>query len=85
MDLVNYRICNSKYFIKNFRKIKSSNEEKSTGCWVSFGGIASALRLRRLGFNVTILERLDRLEVEQGFLKSLVILLMQVNLYCHSC
>ena len=36
-------------------------EKKALVVGSGFGGIASALRLRRLGFQVTILERLDQI------------------------
>ena len=35
-----------------------------------FGGIASPLRLKALGYDVNVFEKLDQLEVEQEFLKS---------------
>ena len=36
-------------------------EKKALVVGSGFGGIASALRLRRLGFQVTILEKLDQI------------------------
>ena len=34
-----------------------------------FGGIAISLRLKKLGYDTTIIEKLDDLEEEQEFLK----------------
>ena len=41
-----------------------------------FGGIASSLRLKALGYDVVLLEKLEQLGGQQEFLKG--ILLMQV-------
>ena len=51
-------------------------EKKALVVGSGFGGIASALRLRKLGFQVTILEKLDQIGGRARVLKNQVILLM---------
>ena len=44
-----------------------------------FGGIASALRLNKLGFKVTLVERLDTLEGVLEFFKKKGIVMMRAQ------
>ena len=59
---------------------KEKKTVKSIVIGGGFGGIAIALRLRALGHNVTLLEKLDALEEELRFLTKMVLNTMLVQL-----